>query len=1059
MADLVEALHNLARQRGRGDASPLLGVRHIAAREGGRISHLPISQRLEQAWIKLTGQPFRQHQSMALSALRRGEPFALIGGGPVARQTLHLLTLEVLRAEPQATAILLAPDDDGLALHLGELERMSQLLAQPVPVGVASGPRARQSLGARAILTTPESLHDRLLRRHDRTWAALWSRLRLLVVADAHRYDGLAASHLSALLLRAARLAPDSPPLQLAAGVADVAGADVALAQINGLAWRLIPTDDVPRPDVAVALWRAGADRLREAAAVALGMERAGATVHVVCTPLEAGPLRGLIGADVAAVSVAHSVLPAQVQVLTGAAAGGAALREAGESGARLVVLLLGAEPAERTIARLALRGDGPLPLVDGPPPVWAAAPLNAYVAAQHLLCAASERPVSAEELARWGYDSFAARLEQRGELARLPDPEPLWQPRAGDDPYFGLGLRAAGVAPVLASDEQGAPLGALDPAAFDRWAFRGAALPPLRGGLRVVARDEERLSLTLRPDGDSRRTLPLRRCSARVRDTRERRSLRGGDLGWGRVIVEEEVYGYREVTGGNAPAERALSPTLSTSWSAPALWIDLPAPAPAAPGQLVGWSLVAALPLLALGDLGDLVPAYDAEARRLLFVDANPGGNGLSAWLFDHLEEVLPLAYDVALDCGGDTLLDPIARADKDWLLGLLSGLHGPREARGQASRELVPAPAWPLPQRREEPAEPPRRSPAPPPAPPRQEPPAPPRQAVGEVPRAEPPLRREPARVEPPASREQPRPEPPARERSHAEPPLRREPMRAEPEAREDPAGRERREGPPARERPLPDTGRQAVGEGEGAEPSPRGFARAEQTDHEGRPEARGAPREAPPLPETTGGAAAEVHDAEAPPGQPALPLEPAPAPPQPPRREPTGRQKRKRDREPTRPAERREPPATRPTPAPRNSEPPAPRPERTPRGGAPAPPLAPPSREAPPSQPEPEPVLPDAAAMVARLRRLREQREQRERPPPRQAASGSADAEPRFRPGDTVHCTPYGEGEVLSSRIADDRELLVVRFPDHGELTVDAAVGAVRLVAAAPEPEPDF
>jgi hypothetical protein len=89
--------------------------------------------------------------------------------------------------------------------------------------------------------------------------------------------------------------------------------------------------------------------------------------------------------------------------------------------------------------------------------------------------------------------------------------------------------------------------------------------------------------------------------------------------------------------------------------------------------GQLVGWSLAAALPLRALASLTDVVPCYDHAARRLYLVDAQPGGNGLAAWVYAHAEELLPLAYDVALACRNDPLLEPLSRADMDWLLALL--------------------------------------------------------------------------------------------------------------------------------------------------------------------------------------------------------------------------------------------------------------------------------------------------------------------------------------------------------------------------------------------------
>lgn len=89
-----------------------------------------------------------------------------------------------------------------------------------------------------------------------------------------------------------------------------------------------------------------------------------------------------------------------------------------------------------------------------------------------------------------------------------------------------------------------------------------------------------------------------------------------------------------------------------------------------------------------------------------------------------------------------------------------------------------------------------------------------------------------------------------------------------------------------------------------------------------------------------------------------------------------------------------------------------------------------------------------------MVARLRHMREQRERQEgrkssagRPVRAPSNDDGADAA-RFHPGDQIVCTPYGRGEVIESSIEDDRELLVVHFPAHGRLTIDASVSAARL-----------
>ncbi len=855
MADLIEALQNLARQRGRGDASPLLALRTLPEREGARISHLSISQRLSQAWISLTGQPFRQHQSLSLSSLRRGDPFALIGGGSATRQTLHLLAFEFLRGEAQSTALLLAPDADGAEMHLRELERLTAALDAQLRVAAAQGPGLRAAFGARIVVASPSALHERLLRHHDRAWHGFWSRLQLILIADAHCYSGIAAGHLSTLLLRAQRLVSSDTLPFLGASMAEAQGAGEMLFEVAGRPWRLIPVDDVPRPAVGLALWRSDGDRAREAVALALGMQRAGASTHIICLPLEAPLLRALLGSTTG-VSAGASPQSAQVQILMGAACGAATLHQAVDSDSRLTILLLGDDPVERVIARMCVRDPAHLPLIDDPPPAWVAAPSNAYVVAQHLICAASERPITATEVNAWQVGSIMSRLETHQQLALLPEVNRAWQPlHGGGDPYEGFDLHAAGTALPMIRDDQGRNLAVLDPAAFDRWAFPGAALPPLRGGYRVLSRDEDDLSLTIRSIGEGRRTFPLRRCTVRVRDCRERRDLRGREVAWGRVVVDEDVYGYREVSPGGAPVDRALAPALTTSWSAPAAWIDLPT-AVDATGQLIGWSIAAAVAVRTLLTLTDVVPAYDAEAQRIYLVDAQPGGNGLAAWLYDHIEELLPLAYDIALDCRGDPLLEPLARADMDWLLRLLGGALGSAPTRLPVGQEV----------RGGEPG-------------------------IG-------------GRTEQPP---------------HVAPPIIPEPVRDPPP----------RESGPGRDTPAPSR------------------------------------RKKPPAPRVA----------------------PEPLPPPPP---------------------------------------PAPGPVADP--------------------------LPDAAAMVARLRRLREQRQ--EGAPyaasaPRRSSRQESLTEPRFHTGDVVFCTPWGTGEVRSSKVADDRELLVVFFLDHGDLMIDTAVNAVRLI----------
>ncbi len=62
-------------------------------------------------------------------------------------------------------------------------------------------------------------------------------------------------------------------------------------------------------------------------------------------------------------------------------------------------------------------------------------------------------------------------------------------------------------------------------------------------------------------------------------------------------------------------------------------------------------------------------------------------------------------------------------------------------------------------------------------------------------------------------------------------------------------------------------------------------------------------------------------------------------------------------------------------------------------------------------------------------------------------RAAPARETDVQPRFAAGDRIFCLPYGDGEVMDSRIEDGREVLIVRFPDYGELTIDPALSLVR------------
>jgi hypothetical protein len=483
-------------------------------------------------------------------------------------------------------------------------------------------------------------------------------------------------------------------------------------------------------------------------------------------------------------------------------------------------------------------------------------------------------------------------------------------------------------------------------------------------------------------------------------------------------VVIDEEVYGYREVRANHAPEQHDITPALATRWSAPATWIDLPMRLKAS-GQLVGWSLVAALPLCILCNATDVVPAYDAGLGRLYLIDAQPGGNGIAAWVYDSLEMLLPLAYDIALDSRAMPLFEPVARLDMDWLLVLLGGEVALPEAP-------PPPPTAPAPRRSSERATPPVPAPAPreghagASSQPHQPGPA----TATEV--LDAPAASQPRRPDQ-HHREEPPPAPawlPTTEESppHTAP--------TEPEAEIEywddtvpswlPAPAEEPPAPPPAE-PTADADSEA--------PTPaskrtrRSGSKAETSEKRGKTP-RGSRKKQPQRSESPASEQAEQAEDER----------------TPPQR--TRRTARKPAASSTNDAEQAE--------QVEQAEQ-AGRSDRRERADDVQRSTLLPDESVPPQEHKP-----DAAAIVERLQRLRQQQE---------AASSTSTASParatrhnpfshievqqRFQAGDTIFCRPYGYGTVEQSRIEHDRELLYVEFEDYGALEIDPSVSSVRII----------
>ncbi len=663
LATYSELIQQVAQQRRRGDTSPLVMLRAIDPLTPVSIAHLPIANALSQAWYAFAGEPFRPHQAHALGALRRGDPVALQGGGAVLRDSMALLSCVVGGDDPRNTALILLPHEQDVAALVERLNALAavvppryQLTATGI-IGESDGdPRAR------CIVTTADRLHDRLLRHHERGWRGFWRGLAIISIADLDHYTGVCAAHLSDLLFRLQRIVliqRGRMPVVLGS-VIMLDGCAAALQPLLGQPWRIVPADDAGHDGGLLAVWQSDGVRLRDISEIAIAAHRRGLHTHILCDAIEQAALVPALN-DLDGVSIGPAFRAADVLIRLGAPPANGLIGRWLHDGCRMVIIVLGGQPHEIALVNQTeslLRP--PWTLVPPPPP-------NTTITARHVLCAAAEAPLGNDEIEAWGASAITDRLLALGCLIEAPGLDPSWRPAPGfGDPHEDLDLQTADGRMVRIHAESGHDLGRIDAAMYERWSHVGAALPPLSGGMRVIASDPTGELRTVRLEHGGRRTLPLRRCSITVRD--ERGANPHDRSAWGRVTVDETVYAYREALPHGEIATHPLPVPRVTIWNAPACWIELNDTIED-DAQLTGWCVVGAVAASHVCRFADLVPVLDAATRRLYLVDAHPGGNGLAREVFGWIATLLPMALAVADACIADPLLSIAAQHDRGWL------------------------------------------------------------------------------------------------------------------------------------------------------------------------------------------------------------------------------------------------------------------------------------------------------------------------------------------------------------------------------------------------------
>ena len=673
-----------------------------------------------------------EHQATAASLAADGTHVVVATGTGSGKSLAYQLpALTRLLTDQRATALYLSPTKALAADQLRAVARLGLEGIRPATYDGDTAREEREWIRqhSRLILTNPDMLHHALLPGHAR-WASFFRRLAYVVIDECHAYRGVFGSHVAHVLRRLRRIAArygGSPTFVLASATSGDP-ADAA-SRLIGLPVTAVTEDASPRGATTFALWepplqpadvdpmdfvdaelpqvrrsalRETADLLTDAVVagtrtLAFVRSRRGAEVVATVTRRQLDEAVPGLGARVAAYragylredrrSIERALLSGELL--------GLASTNALELGVDLVgldaVLICGYPGTRASLWQQAGRAgraggealavliarDDPLDtyLVHHPEalfgrPVEATVldPANPYVLGPQLCCAASEAPLTADDLALFGGEPARAAVDgltASGALRRRPSGWYWTHPGRPD-----VDLRGAGGAPVsVVEAATGRLLGTVDPESSHMMLHTGAVY--LHQGVSYLVDDldlEDAIALVHQEEPD---------WSTHARDVTDvavlgvRSYVDAGPVGLflGEVEVTSQVVSYqrRRIGSGEVLDTRPLDLPVRDLRTV-AVWFTVsPATLAAAgveppdvPGALhaAEHAAIGLLPLMATcdrWDIGGLSTANhpDTEAPTVFVYDGHPGGAGFAERAYATAAAWLNATREAIAACG----------------------------------------------------------------------------------------------------------------------------------------------------------------------------------------------------------------------------------------------------------------------------------------------------------------------------------------------------------------------------------------------------------------------
>jgi DEAD/DEAH box helicase domain-containing protein len=704
---LVKRLRETLASRAAEPSSVLVHERAFPAQEaklGVLRPRLPAP--LARALVASGVRQLYAHQVATVEALRDGQNVVLASPTASGKTLAFALpTLERALTTPGARGLYLYPTKALIGDQLRALRTLADKLGLRVDVLTGDTPRdERQRLAANPpaiLLANPDILHRSLLPDH-RRWRGLLANLGVVAVDELHAYRGVFGAHVALVLRRLQRLAVGygARPAYVAAS-ATIANPVELASEVIGQPFVEVHGDASGAGARRFLFWRPplrGDESLNEhesvfleAAAIFAETLRAGyngilfgrARVSVERMLLD---VRRLVGPELAGrVSAYKAGYRADERAEIEAGLRSGALRgvvstnalELGIDVGALDVAVIAGYPgstmsfwqqagrvgrrAEREALVVLVAGDDALDQyhVQHPDAFFgqsmehaAVDPSNASILLGHLLCAAAEQPLVADELRLFpsNTERLVERLVEAGELSGGP----AWQAGARGV-HADVSLRGTSREPYTLQLGQ-SRIGTIEPPYLQRECYPGALYLHNGRGYRVAMLDHRTRVVRLEADSLDARTTPIVEVEVAPREaalaTRTIALVEATlEVSVGPLRVCETVAGFRETQRGqsmNCQLEEPLTSVLETV----GLWVDMPLAIEPDLESLhaVEHALVNALPLGLLCDRRDV--GSSSDECRLYVYDFAEGGTGLAEKAYHVLERLLAEATTLLREC-----------------------------------------------------------------------------------------------------------------------------------------------------------------------------------------------------------------------------------------------------------------------------------------------------------------------------------------------------------------------------------------------------------------------